>query len=186
MASSVRKALEVFIDRALDLTSDGYFRGDFEPDWRSECELEALEGEQVLWRPVLQRQPVDFSGLENALELSIHPDIAAYYGSFWSDTLEATTDEGHVSLIQLWNPEDFDRLIENLIGHAMAKQRIKEPFTVFFATTAPDSELFLSIDNQSGKVLLEEPGKAPLREVEKDVTTFLSRLKPVNRPPRIY
>lgn len=186
MNSPVSTALEVFIDRALDLTSDGYFRGAFDPEWRSECEIDTREGDQVLWRPVPQSNPVDFAGLENALELSIHPDIAAYYGSFWSDTLEATTDEGHVSLIQLWNPEDFDRLVENLIGHAMAKQRIKAPFTVFFATTDPDSELFLSIDNQSGKVFLEEPGKAPLREVEKNVSTFLERLKPVNRAPRIY
>ncbi|MEX2489848.1 MAG: SecY-interacting protein [Pseudomonadales bacterium] len=186
MASTVLTALDTFIQRALKLTSDGYFRADFDPEWRSECEVNGPDGDEVRWRPVLQRIPVNFSGLENALEFPIHPDIAAYYGSYWSNTLEATADEGHVSLIQLWNPQDFDRLIENLIGHALAKQRIKQPFTVFIATTAPDSELFLSIDNQSGKVLLEEPGKPPLREVEENVAKFLDRLKPVDRPPRIY
>lgn len=186
MVSSVKTALDAFIQRALDLTSDGYFQAEYDPEWRSECEVDSPEGEQVRWRPVPQRIPVNFSGLENALEVPIHPDIVAYYGSYWSDTLEATADEGHVSLIQLWNLQDFDRLIENLIGHALAKQKIKQPFTVFIATTDPESELFLSIDNQSGKVLLEEPGKPPLREVEENVATFLDRLKPADRPPRIY
>ncbi|MBD3646949.1 MAG: SecY-interacting protein Syd, partial [Pseudomonadales bacterium] len=135
---------------------------------------------------VTQSPPVDFRGLENALEEPVHPDIIAYYSSFWSGTIEAKAREGHVSLIQLWNPEDFDRLIENFIGHLLAKRRIKRPFTAFFATTDPDSEYFLSIDNESGKVLLEEPGKPPVREIEDDIATFLGRLEPVDMPPRIY
>ena len=48
------------------------------------------------------------------------------------------------------------------------------------------SELFLSIDNESGIVLLEEPGKSPIREVETDIETFLDRLEPKMRQPDIY
>ena len=106
--------------------------------------------------------------------------------SFLAGTLESTSQEGHVSLIQLWNADDFDRLIGNLIGHLMTKQRLKQPFTVFFANTEHDSELFLSIDNESGQVLLEEPAKAPLRIVEQDLVTFLKRLTPVTTEARIY
>ncbi len=119
---------------------------------------------------------MDFRGLANALECPIHPDICTYYGSYWSGSIEAESSEGHVSLIQLWNPEDFDRLIENLIGHALMKQKSRHPFTVFFATTEADSELFLSVENQTGRVFLEEPGKAPLRCVDEDLATFLDRL----------
>ncbi|MBT5702760.1 MAG: hypothetical protein HOI67_15040, partial [Gammaproteobacteria bacterium] len=50
----------------------------------------------------------------------------------------------------------------------------------------PDTEIFLSIDNSSGAVLLEEPGKPPLRQVETDIHTFLRRLKPNTRPADIY
>jgi SecY interacting protein Syd len=100
--------------------------------------------------------------------------------------LETKSQEGPLSLIQLWNQSDFDRLIENLIGHLMAKQQARQPFTVFFATTDPDSELFLSVDNDTGKVLLEEPGKPPIREVESDLACFLDRLEAVTNSPGIY
>ena len=77
-------------------------------------------------------------------------------------------------------------MIANLIGHLLAKQRLKQPFTVFFANTEPDSELFLSIDNQTGAIMLEEPGKPALRQVETDIATFLARLEPKIRPSDIY
>jgi len=77
-------------------------------------------------------------------------------------------------------------LIENLIGHLMAKQKAKLPFTLFFATTDPDSEFFLSIENSTGKILLEEPGQPPIKEVDPDLLTFLKRVSPVNTVPEIY
>jgi len=68
----------------------------------------------------------------------------------------------------------------------MAKQKSRQGFTVFIANTDPDTEMFLSIDNTSGAILLEEPGKPPLRQVDTDIHTFLRRLKPKIRPPDIY
>ena len=184
-------ALEELVNATLALTDSGLLQSNFDPDWRSPCEVRTTD-DLTYWKPVSQagqserHDPVDFSGLANALEAEIHPDIVKFYGHYWSGTLEAESQEGRVSLIQLWNPEDFDRLIRNLIGHAMVKQRQKQPFSVFIANTEPDSELFLSIDNTTGVVLLEEPGKQPIREVEADVHAFLRRLQPKIRPPDIY
>ncbi|MEJ2090499.1 MAG: SecY-interacting protein Syd [Gammaproteobacteria bacterium] len=126
----------------------------------------------------------DFAPLERALEIMVHPDIKAYYGAYWSAGLEAEAVEGHVSLLFLWNAADAERLNENLIGHAMAKQRAKAPMTIFFACTEPDSELFLSVDNDSGTVVLEKPGYQPIREVAADLASFLATLVP--RPPLIH
>ena len=156
-----------------------------DPQWRSPCEVGEPhawpDGTQVVrWRPVARRYAEDFAGLENALETTIHPDIKAYYGAFWSGGLEARASEGHVSLILLWNPADADRLVENLIGHAMAKQRARAPFSVFFACTEANSELFLSVDNDSGRVLLERPGRKPLRTVAESLAAFLSELEPAS------
>lgn len=173
------------MDRSLAETPANRLASPWDPEWRSECELEN-DGDTVFWRPVIQHPAVNFDGLANAVEAPIHPDICAYFGSFWCGSLEARADDGHVSLIQLWNTEDFDRLIANLIGHLMAKQKQRQPFTVFFATTEPDSELFLSIDNASGKVLLEEPGRPPLRSVADTLPAFIDSLTPVAAPPRIY
>jgi SecY interacting protein Syd len=138
------------------------------------------------WHPVTQRDAVDFSGLEHALDVKIHADIKAFYGSFWSGSLEATCQEGHVSLIQLWNQADFNRLVENLIGHALAKRKVKQPLTVFFANTEFDSPYFLSVDNDSGEVLLEEPGAKPKRKVDNCLADFLNRLVPSLEPTTIH
>jgi SecY interacting protein Syd len=185
--NGVQAALDTFIARAAKARGTDYFEARFDPDWRSPCEKEVDDESGIVrWYPLRQDSPVDFRGLANALEAPVHPDIFAYYGTFWSGHFEAESKEGHVSLIQLWNPDDFERLIENLIGHLLSKQRAKQPFTVFFANTEPDSELFLSIDNQSGKVLLEEPGRAPIREVETDIASFIDRLTPLDTKPGIY
>ena len=154
---------------------------DYDPQWSSLCQF--TDGK---WKPVPQKAPVNFDGLANALETTIHPDITAYYSAFWSGTIETESEEGQVSLIQLWNQNDFDRLVENLIGHALMKRRSKHPLTVFFATAEPDTELFLSIDNENGHVLLEEPGRAPLRQVDENLATFLNRLTPVPTPSGTY
>ena len=179
------QALANLIERTLDLTDSRLLSSPFDPEWRSECEV-YQSSDKTFWRPIVQSPRVDFSGLANAIEAPIHPDIVSYYGSYWSGTLEADSREGRVSLIQLWNPDDFERLITNLVGHALNKIRAKHPYTVFFATTEPDSELFLSIDNTSGVVMLEEPGKSPIREVESDIGTFLTRMEPKERQPDIY
>ncbi len=187
--TQVSKNLQAFVERALAITPQGHFWMPFDPDWRSPCELEFRReqaGTQVAWRPLPQTTRVSFDGLANALEQPIHPDICTYFSCYWSGSLEAQTNDGHVSLIQLWNLEDFDRLIENLIGHSLAKRQQREPFTVFFATTDLDSELFLSIDNLTGQVLLEEPGKPPLRTVAASVADFLDTLTPVASLPGLY
>jgi len=155
----------------------------FDPQWRSPCEtsepFNAGDGAQcIAWRPLRRAFADDFAGLERALETTIHDDIKAYYGAFWSGGLEATAADGHVSLILLWNPLDAERLVENLIGHALAKRRARAPFTVFFACTEPDSELFLSVDNATGEVMLEAPGAKPLRTVAPSLTVFLRGLVP--------
>ena len=188
MSTDAGTALTRLIEATLALTSDRQLLSPFDATWRSPCEV-GRRGNQTCWCPIRQSPEVDFSGLANALEARIHPDIRQYYGSYWSGTLETTStdkDEGRVSLIQLWNMQDFDRLIANLIGHALAKQRQRQGMTVFFANTEPDSELFLSIDNETGTVLLEEPGKPPLRKVAANVATFLSRLTPTLKAPDLY
>lgn len=179
----VASVLKGFVARYMDEFPDLYEIHD--PQWRSPCEVGEPhawpDGTQVVrWRPVARRYAEDFAGLEKALETTIHPDIKAYYGAFWSGGLEARASEGHVSLILLWNPADADRLVENLIGHAMAKQRARAPFSVFFACTEANSELFLTVENDSGRVLLERPGRKPLRTVAESLAAFLSELEPAS------
>jgi SecY interacting protein Syd len=183
-------ALTEFMDHTLKAYPD--LQAPFDPERRSPCEIgepfETDQGTLIAWRP-MRRHPdsvtEDFAPVERALEISIHPDIKAYYGAYWSAGLEAEAVDGHVSLLFAWNPEDMERLNENLIGHALSKKVAKgRPMSVFFACTEPDSELFLSVDNDSGVVLLEKPGYRPIREVAPDLASFLTTLVPA--PPELH
>ncbi|MCZ6888157.1 MAG: SecY-interacting protein Syd [Gammaproteobacteria bacterium] len=181
--ADVSAALDNFIGAYLAEFPD--LREIHDPKWRSPCEdgqpFRLHTGLEVIrWQPLKRAYARDFDALERALETDIHPDIKSYFGSYWSGGLEATAPDGHVSLIMIWNIEDADRLVENLIGHAMAKQRAKSPFTVFFACTESDSDLFLAVDNQTGHVVLERPGYKPIREVAESLAEFLGGLTPAS------
>jgi SecY interacting protein Syd len=159
----------------------------YDPQWPSPCEIEVpfdgVQGDQLIrWQPVKRHlSEDDFIGLENALEMPIHPDVKTHFGAYWSANLEAKAPDGHVSLLYLWNPEDTDRLVENLIGHAVACKQNRTPFSVFFACTEPESDLFLTINNTTGQVQLEEPGKKPLRVVSDSLQSFMDSLVPAPR-----
>lgn len=180
----VADALDRFVVRYLDAYP--HLEEPFDPDWRSPCERDEpyvnVRGERcVAWRPRVLDPPADhFQGLERALEVPIHPDVKTFYGRYWSGGLEAEADEGHVSLLLLWNPDDAERLIENLIGHALAQRRARAPLSIFFACTEADSELFLSVDNATGQVLLEAPGRRPLRTVAARLADFIDGLRPAS------
>lgn len=191
---SVRDALSGFLTRTLAVYPD--LHAPFDPDWRSPCEIgepfDTEAGRLIAWRPVARHPATieaDFAPLERALDTSVHPDIKAYYGACWSAGLEAQAPDGHVSLLFVWNPEDLARLNENLLGHAFAggaraNRRTRRPLSLFFACTEPDSELFLSVDNRTGVVLLERPGRGPIREVADDLASFIATLAP--RPPTLH
>lgn len=189
--TGVGASLDAFVARFLAALDDAPHTH-FDPDWRSPCEIgepfrDAAGEPCIAWRPLRRASPaLDLlDGLERALELPLHADIKDYYGRYWSAALAAAAPDGPVSLIQLWNDADAARLVENLLGHALAKRRARTPFTVFFATTDPDSDLFLSIDNSSGRILLEEPGRPPLRTVADDLASFLDRLSPTPHAGRV-
>ncbi|MCZ6644430.1 MAG: SecY-interacting protein Syd [Gammaproteobacteria bacterium] len=181
---AVTEALDAFIEQYRKARP--HLEGVHDPRWRSPCEIsEPYRGadgiDRIAWEPLKRNHPTtpnDFSGLERALELEIHPDLKTYYGAYWSGGLEAEAPQGHVSLLFLWNDEDIDRLTENLVGHAIAKRRSRSAFSVFFACTEEDSELFLSVENESGRIILERPGYKPLKTVASNLSEFLGNLVP--------
>ena len=57
---------------------------------------------------------------------------------------------------------------------------------MFFATTDPGSEYFLSIENITGSIVLEEPTNKKIREIDSGINTFLERIAPTDRETEIY
>ncbi len=184
MTSAVVAALDHLVSRliaAAPLPAEP-----FDPDWRSPCEQGAPwndeAGEQrVNWSPFLRpsERLEALVGLSRALDLNLHPDIEAYYARWWSAGLDACAPFGRIRLILLWNEDDAARLVENLLGHALWQRRQRRPFTVFVATVEPDDGTFISVENESGRVLLERAGEGPLRTLAASLAEFLHALEPL-------
>lgn len=152
----------------------------YQNEWPSPCVKadNPQENDIVSWQPVPQSTQTDmFDRLSDALEIEIHPAIVEFYSGYWSDPLAAQSQEGELVLLQAWSPEDMERLRSNLIGHALAKRKMKHPLTFFFACTEPDDGI-LSIANDDGSVWLEYPGKRPTRQIEESLPAFIQRLSP--------
>lgn len=184
---SVSAALDRFINRQQQCQPKPP-KAIYDPEWQSACyQVEPTEhpqpNAQVPWRPVRQEENHSmFQRLSEALEVSVHPDLIAFYSRYWSDPLPARSSDGELSLLQVWNDDDMERLRSNLIGHALMLRKQKRPLTFFFACTEPDGDYFLSIDNETGVVLLEQPGKKPLRKLADSLADYLDTLEPLKIP----
>ena len=157
-------------------------------EWHSPCEIylesdttekSALASGQVFWKPVKvkEEQALNFDNVEAALELTLHADIKTYFTTLFSESLDAECDEGNLSLLFAWNEDDFQRLQENLIGHILMKQRLKQDETIFFAVT-DEEDMIISIDNTTGSVWVERVGCKPHKKLAESLVQFISELKP--------
>lgn len=152
-----------------------------EPDWASPAITGPADGDFVFWRPVRRDDVFSFDGLSSALETELPGDCAAYFGHFWSASIPVMWGERPFELLQLWNPDDENNLMHNLLGHSLEKKRVREPLTVFFAVV--DDARFLSVDATTGGVMLEEVGGARPEEVAADLESLLSSVTAIAGNP---
>jgi len=158
-------------------------------DWPSPCEVSnenseigqsSLSKRQVFWQPVNveEKEGLSFENVESALELTLHQDIKTYFTTLYSESLDARCEEGELSLLFAWNKDDFQRLQENLIGHVLMKQRLKQKETLFFAVT-DEEDMIVSVDNESGTVWVERVGCEPHKKIADSMAQFISKLVPL-------
>ena len=181
MSQVVTQALDKFIQKyqLAAKSAPSLLMTEYDPQWPSECylSLDSNSDNLVQWRPVKREQVGNLDGLVSALDMPIHPDIVSFYSTYWSNNLNAKTAKGDLQLLQAWNQDDFERLQQNLIGHILMKRRLKQPETLFFALTDED-DFILTLDNQSGEVLLEQVGLLPKEVVAANLPAFIETLEP--------
>jgi len=164
-------------------THGGLPQIEHDQQWPSPCEqLENTEAGQnnlyVAWQPTLITDPnVNFDNVESALNLTLHADIKSYFSTLYSESLDAQFTEGKLSLLFAWSKEDFARLQENIIGHILMKQRLKQAETIFFAVT-DEEDTIISVDNETGAVWVERVGREPHKKLTNSLSEFISQLSP--------
>lgn len=182
--TSTALALANLLDRHQQLFREQGLPGptvEFDSQWTSVCIYGSKDqNRRVAWKPVRRSYHNAFTDMEAALEANFHPSVIAYYCSHWSDGIWGEFANEQISLIQVWNEDDLDMLKKNLLGHAFAKQKNRLPLTLFIGCTENDD--IVSVDNESGQVIVEKPGKKAFRLIANDLTSFLEQFSPSTRP----
>ncbi len=152
--------------------------------WLSPCEVATHDETHHLWQAVTVKsartndeEELSFSNVESALNLTLHQDIKTYFTTIFSSDIEAQCVEGKLTLLFAWNKDDFGRLQENIIGHILMKQKLKQTETVFFAVT-DEEDMIISIDNNSGEVWVEQVGCKPHKKLSDTLAQFIEQLTP--------
>ncbi|WP_113906214.1 SecY-interacting protein [Aliidiomarina celeris] len=153
-------------------------RTDYIKEWDSPCYSGSVEGEEVAWQPIVQQPPLNFSNVEDALALAIHNDLKDFFAGFWAGDLQVRFRDLSFTLLQVQSQQDAERLQQNLIGHVLMKQRLKQNITLFFGVGIED-DLMLSMNNATGAIGLEYAGKEPHVVLAGDLSSFLREVEPV-------
>jgi len=154
-------------------------------NWLSPCEQGVHQENYSLWTPIKITDDLNFENVESALELTLHDDIKTYFTSIFCDSLDASCDEGDLSLLFAWNSDDFSRLQENIIGHILMKSKLKQKLTVFIAVTDNEDHI-ISVDNNSGEVWVEKVGCEPHKKLADSIAEFILQLSPKLPPNEAY
>ena len=149
---------------------------EWEPEWRSPCELGEPKAGQVAWRPAQRRETADFTAMSEALELALHPAALALFGHWFSRPIPCSYKGLRIELILPWNEADLDLLRENLIGHLLMLRKLKRSPSLFIATTRNEMTL-ISLDNESGQIWLEWLDSGRRLPLAPSLPAFLARLE---------
>lgn len=147
-------------------------------EWVSICEQGKHDDTSNYWKPATAPEELTFENVEEALELKLHSDIKTYFTTLFSDQLLVKCSEGELLLLFAWNLDDFERLQENIIGHVLMKQKLKQAVTLFFAIT-DDDDYILSLNNDSGEVWVERVGCEPHKKLANTLSEFIATLSPI-------
>ncbi|ATG74845.1 Syd family protein [Zobellella denitrificans] len=148
-----------------------------DPAYPSPAELPPAIDGRVAWRPWERHEPGGFDNLATALAMPVHPALDAFFGHYFAGNLPVCFKGLFLTLLQPWNQDDFERLQQNQIGHQLMLRKLGLPASWFLASCR-DEQRLVTLDNDSGEVLLERLGKGRIGVLAPSLAVFLRRVEP--------
>ncbi|MUK63355.1 SecY-interacting protein [Aliivibrio fischeri] len=140
--------------------------------------IEETRDLEISWQPIVRNEAIRLHNIEQGIELDLHDDFHAFYGTQYSADMTAKFEDMNIELLQVWSDEDLERLQGNMLGHLVMQRRLKLVPTLFVAVTDDEMEV-VSICNQSGEVILDRVGTKNRTVLAANMTEFLNKLEPV-------
>lgn len=150
----------------------------FDSQWISPCQVGDPQNEQIAWSAVKRDPSLNLSNIEEALQIPLHPAISEFFCAAYADSVPCLFAGHPLTLIQVWNEEDFRLLQENMIAHFLMQKRLKKPASMFIASCSDEMQI-ISIVNATGEVQLETLGKGQDAILADNLADFLAQLEPV-------
>lgn len=149
---------------------------EFDNEWVSLCQEGKPDDDGFIqWQPVQITKKVRFDNVERGLNTSLNKEYIDYFSCFFSESLPVSFKGEYLELLFAWSEKDIERLQENIIGHVLMKQKLKQDVTLFFAVTDRDDTI-ISVNNSTGEVWLERVGAEPHEKLSHSIHDFLSGL----------
>ncbi|MBR9727377.1 SecY-interacting protein [Shewanella intestini] len=136
----------------------------------------------VYWQPHKRQSAGNFDNVATALEVTLHPDIDAFFGRYYAAPLNFISPWGDGELLQAWNQQDYEYLQQNMIGHLMMKKKLKQPATWFIGVLGEGDQM-LTVNNEDGSVWIEIPGEVPTQQLAPSLAEFIEQLQVLVKPP---
>ena len=120
----------------------------------SPCEVGAPDPDgHVLWRPLRRVPPSDLAALQREAGITLCGDLRAWLSTWWCLPFEATFAGESLVLLGLAGPAEEQAFGAQLRAHLAVRRQRGEADTVPVAALFDGR--FLTVDNVSGRVLLE-------------------------------
>lgn len=182
MQDSTLTVATVYRDLVEKVQRQAQLNGDVWRSWGDPAHVSPAQygdvvDDQVAWWPAAMATPVDLSGVERGLDITLNAQFKQFFGQFYGGGLPVTHPRGNAELLMVWHDADAERLQQNLIAHLMMKRQLKQRDTLFFAVT-DDDDFMISILNSSGEVYLEQVGREVQQKLADSLLDFLLQLAP--------
>ena len=148
-----------------------------DPIAASPCEVGEPDPDgHVLWRPLRRVPPSDLAALQREASISLSSDLHSWLSTWWCLPFEATFAGESMVLLGLAGPAEERAFGAQLRAHLAVRRKRGEADTVPVAALFDGR--FLTVDNVSGRVLLESSERL-LGVVSPSLATLLDKVVPL-------